>query len=288
MNTKADPVRVGDILRDCAAQYILPRYRVLKAHEIDTKSGPNDLVTVADRETEAALERILPDLLPGSVVIGEEAVSAGLASTGILTRSDTPVWVTDPVDGTSNFVNGNDCFAVMLALVTGGEVTQGWIYDVPGNRMMITERGGGAWMDGERMHVAAPAAPEESRGLVGKQYFPKNYRPFVEELKTKVKTIGTLGCAGHEYLRLAGGQADFGVYNRMRPWDHLPGALAVREAGGMVVKWDGTPYMPGDEFGVITVSSNRILTDYIHDNLVRRMVEEYAKTKGSHRHSGQI
>jgi fructose-1,6-bisphosphatase/inositol monophosphatase family enzyme len=138
------------------------------------------------------------------------------------------------------------------------------------------------------MQVAASAPPEEASGLIGRQYFPKNFRSFIDEFKERVKEIKTLGCAGHEYLRLAGGQADFAVYNRMRPWDHLPGALAVREAGGMVVKWDGTPYMPGDEFGVITVSSNQTLTNYIHDNLVQKMVEEYAKTKEPHRHPEQM
>ncbi|MGW0584667.1 inositol monophosphatase family protein, partial [Streptomyces sp. NPDC002920] len=100
---------VEDAIRQAAATEIMPRFRQLAAHEIDQKNGPHDLVTDADRRAERYLTEVLGALLPGSVVVGEEAVHADPATYGAI-RGDAPVWIVDPVDGTRQFVHGDEGF----------------------------------------------------------------------------------------------------------------------------------------------------------------------------------
>lgn len=113
-----NPTRVLDVMRDVAASEIVPRFQKLAAHEIDEKR-PGDLVTIADRASEAAFELRLPDLVPGSRVLGEEMFEANPDCMKLL-DGDDPVWIVDPVDGTHNFAHGRQPFTVIIALVQNG------------------------------------------------------------------------------------------------------------------------------------------------------------------------
>ncbi|GAA2751583.1 hypothetical protein GCM10010440_64410 [Kitasatospora cinereorecta] len=105
MISARDVSEVDRIVREVAEQEIVSRFGRLVAGEIAEKA-PGDLVTVADRAAEEALTARLTALLPGSAVVGEEAVSA---DPGVLKALDgpDPVWIVDPIDGTHNFVAGN-------------------------------------------------------------------------------------------------------------------------------------------------------------------------------------
>lgn len=273
-----DPQKIETILREAAATYIVPRFKALQKHEIDTKTGPNDLVSIADIEAEEFLERVLPDAFPGFTVIGEEGVSKGRKTTAILKDPAALVFVSDPVDGTSNFVHEDETFCTMLACVAGGEVIGGWIYDILKDRMLTAEKGGGAFINGARLSVAAGKPLGDCEGYAGRKYFPAALRPHVSEFGKHVKSLETLNCAGHEYISLSSGETDFGIYSRIRPWDHLAGTLAVTEAGGHVMKWENTPYVPGDEFGGIVVASQPGLLRELQQNVVSKLVTEYKKS----------
>ena len=108
-------------VRDTVAAEILPRWRRLAQHDIAEKTGPGDLVTVADKEAERRLTEVLTALLPGSVVVGEEAVHADPGVLGRIGGAE-PVWIVDPVDGTANFVAGKEEFATLVALADGPEL----------------------------------------------------------------------------------------------------------------------------------------------------------------------
>jgi fructose-1,6-bisphosphatase/inositol monophosphatase family enzyme len=112
-------------MRAAAADIIMPRFQSLQEGEIDEKDG-GELVTIADIETEKWLTARLPDLLPGSVVVGEEAVFADKDLFSRLAGED-PVWVIDPIDGTWNFAHGRETFAILIALVYRGDVISGWV-----------------------------------------------------------------------------------------------------------------------------------------------------------------
>lgn len=146
---------VEDAVRKAAAQEIMPRWRRLADHEVDRKSGPHDLVTDADRQAELYLTEALSALLPGSVVVGEEAVHANPASyEGI--RGEAPVWIIDPVDGTRQFVHGDTGFCTLVALALGGVVHASWTFAPVHEELATAVRGQGAFLDGVRLHAGSP------------------------------------------------------------------------------------------------------------------------------------
>ena len=108
-----DSQTVTSLIEEAAEREIIPRFRQLEATDITTKSGPDDLVTAADLACEAFLTPTLAGLIPGSTVVGEEAVEQDRGLLRALERSGT-VWIIDPVDGTYNFAHGAEDFAVCL------------------------------------------------------------------------------------------------------------------------------------------------------------------------------
>lgn len=246
-----DLTRVADTLREVAAARIIPRFQKLAAHEISSKTSPQDLVTVADIEAEADLARILGGYLPGSLALGEEAVSRGEASIETLMATDAPVWVIDPVDGTNNFAHGKPIFGTMVAMIQGGATRAAWIYDIPGNRMLMGERGGCVTLDGARLQL--PAATErplsDLKGFISTKFVPADMRAEVKRRVGQFALADAWMCCAHEYLSLCLGLRDFSFYSRIKPWDHLAGAMLFEEAGGYTRKWDGSLYRPGEEGG---------------------------------------
>jgi fructose-1,6-bisphosphatase/inositol monophosphatase family enzyme len=229
-----DTSHVASIISDIAAEIILPRYKHLSSGDIREKQ-PGDLVTIADTEAEAALTRRLSDLLKGSRVVGEEAVSADAKVLDHL-QGTGPVWILDPVDGTSNFVKGNKAFAVIVALVMDGQTVQGWIHDPVMGRTTVAERGAGAWRDGHRLTIAASGPLSSMSGAVG-------YRPS-PHLTGAVNRLVNQGSAAHEYLSLLDNQLHFASFRRLHPWDHAAGVLLHSEAGGFNALLNGEPYRP--------------------------------------------
>ncbi|MEV0717176.1 inositol monophosphatase family protein [Asanoa sp. NPDC050611] len=234
--------RVGALVRHVAATVVLPSYRHLQASEIGEK-GPGEVVTVADRRSEEALTAGLLDLLPGSVVVGEEAYAA---DTALLERigGPAPTWIVDPIDGTANYADGNGPFCLMVALVDQTGALASWIYDPIADQMAHAVAGGGAFLDDVRIQPVAPLPPEQVRGVAPATYYLKDLRAKVENGQVRLGAVsGGQRCAGREYLDLVAGRQQFAMFWRTWPWDHAPGALLVREAGGVTRRLDGQPYV---------------------------------------------
>lgn len=254
--TRPDAAAIADIVRDVAATEIVPRFRNLAAGDIREKR-PGDLVTIADEAAEQALTRRLSALLPGSLVVGEEAVAADPAVLDLL-KSDRPVWVIDPVDGTMNFAKGHEGFAVILALVQHGRTLGGWLHDPLTGRMAVAEQGSGTWLDGTRLQVRRVTHRPLGRlhGLAGANAHRKKLEAHVGEGRL-LDRIGALRCAGQEYLTLLTGEADFSVYRRIMPWDHAAGALMYQEAGGhAALLTNGEDYSPAALEGGLLLASD--------------------------------
>lgn len=280
MPSTVDPIKIADLLREQTALHILPRFRQLAAHEIMSKTSPTDLVTVADQEMERALIKILPDFLSGSIVLGEEGVSSGLISLDALKDTSRPIWVTDPVDGTYNFAHGKEEFCTMLALLIEGRTVMSWIYDPIKNRMMIAERGSGARLNDQEIVIRQPGKPLHALdGFAGLKYFRKEMRPHIEAQSAKVAKLHSLFCAGHEYLRLATGHADFSIYTKVMPWDHLAGQLMFEEAGGYLRQWDGSPYTAQTKFGGILAAADPQQWSDLRALFLDKIIEDYARSR---------
>jgi fructose-1,6-bisphosphatase/inositol monophosphatase family enzyme len=247
---------VGLLMRDVAARAILPRFRALNRLDIEEKS-PGELVTVADREAEQLLSHALVAALPGSRAVGEESCAR---NPRLLAGLDQDlVWLIDPLDGTSNFVAGSECFSVMVALLRAGETIAAFMLDPLTDVLCWAERGGGAYQAGQRVQTALEARPAaQLRGAVLTKYMPFELR---EEVTPRLARIGTvlpgLRCAGAEYPALATARHDFAMFWRTLPWDHAPGTLFLCEAGGVALRFDGSPYRPADGRYGLLAARNR-------------------------------
>ncbi|MFD3660359.1 inositol monophosphatase family protein [Streptomyces sp. NPDC058659] len=233
---------VEEAVRKAAAAEIMPRFRQLAAHEIVEKNGPHDLVTIADRAAEAHLTASLTALLPGSVVVGEEAVHADPAVYEAL-RGDAPVWIVDPVDGTRQFVHGDPAFCTLVALAVRGELLASWTFAPALDEMAVAVRGRGATLNGQPIRSGSPApgevlevaashpdytTPEQKQALLGLQVEGVAPRP--------------CGSAGLEYLAVARGVLSGTAFSWEYAWDHAAGLLLVVEAGGAHTTIAGEPY----------------------------------------------
>lgn len=235
------------LLRTAARREILPRFQRLDAADIRTKSGPLDLVTEADEAAERAITAGLQHIFPGCVVVGEEAASANPSLLGALEGADL-AFVVDPVDGTQNFAAGLPLFGVMAAALVRGEVVAAVIHDPMSDDSAIALRGEGAWVEaaGKRrdLKVAAPVEVGKMTGIATWRFLPRDQRATVAANLTKVAASFDLRCAAHQYRMLAGGHCHFMLSNKLMPWDHAPGWLLHKEAGGFAARFDGTPYQP--------------------------------------------
>ncbi|MEU1278637.1 inositol monophosphatase family protein [Streptomyces sp. NPDC005805] len=233
---------VEEAVRAAVEAEVMPRFRRLASHEVVEKRGPHDLVTDADRLAEKHLTASLTALLPGSVVVGEESVHADPAVYDAL-RGEAPVWIVDPVDGTREFVRGDDGFCTLVALAHHGELLASWTYAPVADEMAVAVRGEGARLNGAPLHAGSPepgaplriamshpdfSSPEEKRLLLG--------------LATDGVETRPCGSAGLEYLRVARGELDATAFSWEYAWDHAAGLLLVTEAGGCQVTVAGTPF----------------------------------------------
>jgi fructose-1,6-bisphosphatase/inositol monophosphatase family enzyme len=238
----ADAVSV--LMREAAVAEVLPRFGQLEPGDIATKSGPDDLVTAADLGCEAFLTPRLESLLPGSRVVGEEAVAADPSQLDWLNQPGD-VWVIDPVDGTHNFANGRPDFVVIVALVRDGSLLGGWIHAPLLDKTYAAMRGEGAYCDGRKLQVATPAPLTQMHAVmyVGPKKFPALYAR-VKATRDELGPRSYSRSAGMEYVGLIEGRVHYAMFTRQLPWDHGAGWLLHREAGGYGAYLDGTPYTP--------------------------------------------
>jgi fructose-1,6-bisphosphatase/inositol monophosphatase family enzyme len=232
---------VTALMRDVAARIVMPRFRQLAPSEIIEKA-PDDLVTIADRESEIALGEGLTAILPGSRIVGEEACAADPSI--VDTIGEGVVWIVDPIDGTHNFASGESPFAIMIALAQDGETQAAWILDPVTGRLCHAHKGHGASIDGEAVTARGSGAALPIAGL-SFTYLPKHIAADMQaRADGKLECAPIPRCAGEQYPRIVLGVNDISMFWRTYAWDHAPGALFVTEAGGHVARFDGTAYGP--------------------------------------------
>ncbi|WP_394197031.1 inositol monophosphatase family protein [Litoreibacter albidus] len=250
------------IVRDVAAKEVRPLFRNLDTSDIDSKSAPDDLVTVADRAAELAIAAAVAKLLPDAEIVGEEAVSADAS---ILDRvGQGQVVVIDPIDGTWNFAHGLSTYGVILAVVEDGETVFGMLYDPSYDDWIVSQKGQGAWFRDakgkrRRLSLDAPAEATDCFGFVGISLFTKaEQAKIAAELPAFRRTL-SLRCSCHEYRTLAQGGAQFSLNGMLNVWDHAAGVLIYQEAGGVARLLDGRAYHPTMRKGQLLTAASEAL-----------------------------
>jgi fructose-1,6-bisphosphatase/inositol monophosphatase family enzyme len=251
-----DTAAVLTLLQDVAAEVITPRFRALADAEVEEKN-PGDLVTVADHESEELITQALQAAYPDALILGEEAMAADPSLVERYAAAEHAFTV-DPVDGTKNFVHGSPDHAVMVGEVLRGEIVRGWIWQPQHEAAYVAERGAGATRNGEPLRVADPgdaAYRTARRQWVGKEL------PGLGSLEL------TWACCGVDYPHLVAGDARVLLYSRSMPWDHVPGALILAEAGGVIGRHDGRPLQPQHLEGGIVAAPDQATYDAVVESL---------------------
>ena len=246
--TEAELGELVQLVREVARTEIMPRFRKLAPGDVQLKTGPLDLVTVADEQAELRLNEGLTRLFPGCVVVGEEAASRDPSLLATIGEAAL-CFIVDPIDGTANFCAGLPLFGVMVAAARRGEVVAAVIHDPIGDDTALAGRGQGAWMQaasGERtrLRVAAPVPVDAMAGSVSWRFMLEPRRSQACRNLPRLGAAWDYRCAAHQYRMLAAGHCHYLVFHRLLPWDHAAGWLLHQEAGGFSARLDGTAYSP--------------------------------------------
>lgn len=244
-------------MRDAAERAIRPRYQALSADQISAKAA-DDVVTVADMESEAILTEGLARILPEATIVGEEAYFANPSLQDRL--GDALCWIVDPLDGTNNFAYGKPPFGVLVALAENGETVGGWILDVLTGRFCHALRGGGAFVDGERIQARTSGQEPPIAAISVVFADPARRAGLLQEIAPHYTCVDIPRCAAEQWPRLALGINDVSIFERTYAWDHAAGVLLLNEAGGKAARPDGRPFRVDEHLlpGLLGASSPRL------------------------------
>jgi myo-inositol-1(or 4)-monophosphatase len=222
--------RMSEIAREAGALLMRHfRERVLIEYK-----GDADLVTIADRQSEALIRERIQAHWPSHDIMGEEQ---GLADTGSEYR-----WYVDPLDGTTNFAHGFPVFCVSMALDHKGERVAGVVYDPTRDEMFASQKGSGATLNGKPVHVSRTARLAESLVATGFPSHKRHKNPnifFYHQLTLRSHGVRRAGSAALDLCYVACGRFDgFWEFN-LNPWDTAAGVLMVQEAGGRISDFKG-------------------------------------------------
>jgi len=226
-----------------AAEILLRYWQRLDRDDADLK-GRNDWVSRADRESEAAIVSFLKGHAPDDHFLGEEGGAMGAASgSGTAER----VWVIDPLDGTSNYLQHFPIWSVSIALRRGGETTTGVIYEPLRDQMFVAEKGSGAFLNGRRLAISSQPSLDGAFLATG---FPFRFMDHIDvytaifhDVIAVSKGLRRAGSAALDLAYTAAGVFDGFFELHLSPWDVAAGSVLVREAGGVVSDFSG-----GDRF----------------------------------------
>lgn len=231
---------INNILYHISKEIILPKYQKLNAEDIRSKNN-GDLVTSVDIAVENKLKKELLKLLPNSLFVGEESYSK---ESKILEfyKENKFCWTVDPIDGTTNFVKGEERFAIMIALTFKEKIIQSWIYKPLNEEFSFAILGEGAFINNIKVYNSKEVNISDSTGSISSKYWDKSYDFKINKLRSKFNNANSYRCIGFEYVDIAKGKRNFTILSKLSPWDHIPGILLVKESGGIITHFDKSLY----------------------------------------------
>lgn len=227
------------------------------------KKGKNDLVSYVDKETEKMLVEGLSKVLPGSGFITEEQ------TTSQETKDYT--WIIDPLDGTTNFIHNLPNYCTSIALMHQEKIVGGVVYEVANDECFYAWKDGGAYLNGERIHVAPEQSINDCVFATGFpiQNFEKidEYLSVLHELMRNTHGLRRMGSAAADMAYVACGRyGGYFEYN-IHAWDIAAGIILVQEAGGTVTDFSG-----GDNF---LFGRQMLSAGAVHPTLLRIVKERW-------------
>lgn len=267
--TPSQQTAIINLVRRAARAEILPRFRNLSDLDIMTKSGPDDLVTEADKAAEKMIARGLLSMFPTALIIGEEAIAENPAALKKIGDAETSFTI-DPVDGTANYASGLALFGVIISMLRYGQPVYALHYDpITDDAMVATQDSKTRLLRPRKAPVYAKTAKgapvEELRGLIPLFLFDKDVQAQVAATYPRFARANSLRCSCHEYRQLAAGHVDFVMGVNCTPWDHAAGVLLTRQAGGYAAFLDGEDYRADRDDSILLVASDATTWGRVRD-----------------------
>jgi myo-inositol-1(or 4)-monophosphatase len=208
--------------------------------QISNKEGINNLVTEADHASEKAIIDTIREAFPEHAILSEES--------GNHVMDNEFKWIIDPIDGTVNYAHGIPICCVSIGLEKSGQMLMGAVYNPFLKEFYFAERGEGAFLNNQPIHVSAETEVIKSCLVTG---FPYTYldQPngplecFARFIKQGVP-VRRLGSAAMDLCWVAAGRFDGFFEHKLNAWDSAAGFLIVEEAGGKVTDFQGNEYSP--------------------------------------------
>jgi len=213
----------------------------------------HDYVSEVDKACEAEIVREIKRFYPDHAFLCEESGKSG---------ENDHVWVIDPLDGTSNYLHGIPHFAVSIAQQVRGKTVHAVVYDPIREELFSASKGSGAYLNNKRIRVSARNGLE---GAVLATAFPfrnrenlQAYARVFQAVFSKVEDFRRAGTASLDLAWVAAGRMDGYFEVGIKPWDVAAGALIVREAGGVVMDFNGDDAV--EESGSILAAPYKVMT----------------------------
>jgi myo-inositol-1(or 4)-monophosphatase len=230
--------KVIAIVKMVAQQEVLPRYQqVSRQQKADGSS-----FTEADLAAQEVLLRELRKIYPVAAM-GEEMSEQMQREQWM--AGDAGLWNVDPIDGTSNFINGLPYFAISVALMKQGRSVLGVVYDPVTNEMFYAERNKGAFLNGKRLPIKRSFAALPS--AIANVDLKRLDRKLAEKIagNPPYASQRNYGACALEWCYTAAGFFDLYLHGGQKPWDYAAGALILEEAGGNMCGFDQDSYWMG-------------------------------------------
>ncbi|MBZ5859050.1 inositol monophosphatase family protein [Flavihumibacter profundi] len=208
--------------------------------KISNKESINDLVTEADHASEKVIIDVIRHAFPDHHILTEES--------GDLPTSSNYKWIIDPIDGTVNFANGIPICCVSIGLENDGQMIMGAVYNPLLKEFFFAEKGKGATLNGQPIHVSNKAEVASSCLVTGFPYTyldaPNGPLACFERFIRRGIPVRRLGSAAIDLCWVAAGRFDGFYEHKLNAWDSAAGFLIVEEAGGKVTDFKGDYYSP--------------------------------------------
>lgn len=245
----------------------LIRMKIGNPSRLDTKSNPQDLVTEVDKAAEEAIRSTIRRKYADHELLGEESVEPGSEASQNAIRekqnTGTYLWIIDPIDGTTNFVQGFPFCCASIAVAYQRSTRVAVIYDPLHDELFTAIKGYGAFLNGQNIHVSAEPVLAES--LIATGFHGKTKGIGLNSLLTTAvhcRNVRTTGSAALHLAYVASGRlSGFWEYD-LNSWDLAAGCLLIQEAGGKVTDTENQPFH-------LEVRNVIATNGHIHDELAK-------------------
>lgn len=231
--------RLQELVREVARAEVMPHFLAVESCE----KSDGSLLSQADLAAQSAFAHGLREIID-CPMLGEEMDEQ--TQRDLWFHHHAGLWIVDPIDGTTNFINGLPHFALSVAFVRHGRPEMAVVFNPISGECFAAERGKGAFLNGRRLPLMRSDKPLK-RAIAGVEIKYLRSGKLSSRMNTlsPVNSIRSMGCSTLDWCYLAAGRLDVYVHGGQKLWDYAGGALIFEEAGGLLATLEGDDFWSG-------------------------------------------